>query len=381
MSNFVWISHIYLDTQLHSTRFIQMARALVERGHVVRLVVPSLVTPVHRWWESFCETKYVPTIRSPYPASLSFAVMLFPFLINALRDGSQHVVITEYPSLPGGLGTLLQGCHKLILDVRSPPVERGLRGFLQRAQYYSSLVIAGHLCDGITVITPALKADICRRLRIDPSKVGVWTSGVSLRHFDPRKWEDDAMELRRRLGLDDKFVIMYHGVLRPGLENAIDAIAKLKGIRDDVVLFILGAGPGEDIMKSHAAKLGGSVRFHSSVSYEELPKFIGACDVGIVPLDSGYWHSSPLKLLEYLAMEKPVIATDLPFNREVFALGDCGLLVKSNAIDDLALAITEMSQKKMEVLIRIGHVGRTIVERQYSWESKAGDLERFVKTL
>ena len=66
--------------------------------------------------------------------------------------------------------------------------------------------------------------------------------------------------------------------------------------------------------------------FTMQVDYEDVPKYISMSDVAIIPLpDMHYWRSqSPLKLLEYLAMTKTVIISDIPAHRAV--IGDaCGI--------------------------------------------------------
>jgi glycosyltransferase involved in cell wall biosynthesis len=361
-----------------------MARNLSENGREVQLIVPSMKKEKNPWLKPFNNTKYLPTIRSPYPASITFSILLFFYVIRALKKENSCCIIVDPSSLLGTLGILLLFRDtKLILDIRSPPVIEGVRGFLQKIQYYMALTIAKYFYDGITVITPALKADICNRFRIDPSRVGIWTSGVSLHLFRYEKCKVASNELKKQLGLDHKFILMYHGVFREGLQETIEAISRLAAIHHDIIFFILGTGSTEGKLKSLVREklLEDNVYFHKPVSYEDVPKFISMCDVGIIPIPkSNYWHSSALKLLEYLAMEKPIIATDLPFHRQIFKYGDCGLLITSNNPENIAFAIEQMYMKR-NLLKKMGKTGRSIVEQYYSWKSKAEDFERFFKNL
>jgi glycosyltransferase involved in cell wall biosynthesis len=378
-----WINHIYLDTQVHSTRFIEMAKSLSEDGNEVQLIVPSVKIEKNQWSNPFNNIRYIPTIRSPYPASMTFYVLLLFYLLKTLKKEKSCYLIVDPPSLPVTLVILfLFGNTKLILDIRSPPVVKGVRGFLQKMQYYVALAIARHFYDGITVITPALKADICSRFSIDSSKVGVWTSGVSLRVFDSEKNETAARKLKKQLNLDRKFIIMYHGAFRDGLKESIEAIARLAPITPDIVFFILGTGPTEEKLKLLVKEksLQDNVYFHKPVTYENVPIFVSMCDVGIIPLTNEFWHSSALKLLEYLAMEKPIIATDLPFHRQIFKYGECGLLISSNSPENIASAINGMRLRR-DLLRSIGKIGRAIVEKHYSWKSKAEDFENFINNL
>ena len=64
---------------------------------------------------------------------------------------------------------------------------------------------------------------------LDPNSVGVWTSGVSTQNFAPKL--ERGRQLRREMGLDGKFVVLYHGVLtlNRGVKEAIGSLKFLKG--------------------------------------------------------------------------------------------------------------------------------------------------------
>jgi glycosyltransferase involved in cell wall biosynthesis len=217
---------------------------------------------------------------------------------------------------------------------------------------------------------------------MDSDKVGVWTSGVSLELFDTSRFSDSSKQLRRELGLENKFIVMYHGSLREELIEAILAIERLVSAHADIVLFILGSGLFEQKLRFlvDQKKLESHVYFHDAVDHERVPAFVAMCDVGIIPLTSNYWHGSALKLFEYLAMEKAIIATDLPFHREVFSHGNCGILVPLNDSGLIGSAIEQLYNHK-DSLESMGKNGRRIVQKYYSWNSLARNFEDFVRDV
>jgi glycosyltransferase involved in cell wall biosynthesis len=119
------------------------------------------------------------------------------------------------------------------------------------------------------------------------------------------------------------------------------------------------------------------------VEYERIPEYIYLADVGVIPLppDNIWWQSSaPLKTLEYLAMAKPIITTNIPFHQRIFEQGECGILLKESSPKIFANAITELykNEKKRK---RMGEKGKEIVEKYYTWDRKAMEVEKFLKNI
>jgi glycosyltransferase involved in cell wall biosynthesis len=273
---------------------------------------------------------------------------------------------------------------KIVLDIRSTPVEAvGLRGYITTLCFNTSIRIAKRLFDGITIITPLMKEEICEKFHINSEFVGVWTSGVSTTLFKPEKYVQKGIELRKRIGLDGKFVIFYHGSLsfHRGLIESINSIELLKGKFQNVVLFLLGSGPALPSIKKliQEKKLQDNVIIHAPVNHTNVPKYIALCDVGIVPLpDLPDWrHQCPLNLLEYLAMRKVVIATNIPANLEVIGKSRCGIYVSSADPVEIAKTIMYAHDNK-DKLEEWGSYGRIIVKEKYSWKKVAKDFENYL---
>jgi glycosyltransferase involved in cell wall biosynthesis len=191
--------------------------------------------------------------------------------------------------------------------------------------------------------------------------------------------------MREKLGLSDKFIIFNHGALRlGGLVETIKAVSMLKDKYPDLVLFLLGSGIHVSRLKNLVREIGvqKNVIIHEKVDYSEVPKYITMCDLGIVPLpDLPIWrHQCPLKLLEYLAMEKAVIVTDIPANRDVIGNSRCGIFVPSVDPKEIAKAIIYTLENE-ENLKEWGSNGREIVKAKFSWEKVAEDLENYLSSI
>jgi len=228
-----------------------------------------------------------------------------------------------------------------------------------------------------------MKKEICKQYKINPDFVGVWTSGVSTELFDPKKHSNKSKKLREDLGLSHKFIVFYHGAFSPnrGLIETIEAIDIVRKKHSEVVLFLLGAGSIIDNLKSlvETKKLQNNVIIHPPVKYVDVPKYIAMSDICLVPLPNHpYWNfQCPLNLLEYLAMEKPVIITDIPANRSIVCENKCGIYITSIRPIEIANAI-EYSYNNKTKFAEWGKLGRKIVEKNYTWDKVAEKFEEYL---
>jgi glycosyltransferase involved in cell wall biosynthesis len=275
---------------------------------------------------------------------------------------------------------------KVVMDVRSTPI-RVKDTFMEKVdagKFRLSINLARKQLDGITIVTDLMKKEICDDFNISPGFVGVWTSGVSLELFNPRAVEGE--EIKRNLGLDRKFVVFYHGSLRTeGLVETIKAIKRLKPKYPDIVFFILGnvsrLSEGVCFLKNLAREHGiqNDVLVHGKVGLVEVSEYIAMGDIGIVPLsNSPNWrYQSPLKLVEYLAMEKTVIVTDIPANRMIVGKSKCGIYIRSASPEQIAGAISYAYDNR-EKLKEWGSLGRKIIEERYTYDKLAEQFEDYL---
>lgn len=388
----IWVSSLLLDRTLHKTSRIQILEHLAQRGHETYLIAmhsrekPSLANSRIRVI-SF-PMRYVPLV-SP---ALYIMTLLFvmPLLIAAKKP---DFIITEpeeqlFAVVPSVI-LFPAKKFKCVLDIRSTPVSslrnEGTLGYLKAFNFAICVQLSKRLFNGMTVITSLMKEEVCRRFRLDPKKVGVWVDGVSKELFKREKYDSDRARIRSRFNVSDKFVLFYHGTFDKdrGLTESIESMQFVKSNHPDVVLFMLGTGPlRQQLVELVKAKqLDDNVIFHSPVKYEEVPKYIAISDVGLVPLPNlPYWKNQcPLNLIEYLAMEKPVILTNIPANHEIVGDKDCGIYTSCHPVS-IATSVdyAYSNRSKLELW---GESGRIIVESKYNWESASLALEDYLLSL
>jgi len=375
-----------LDIHLHKTSRIEILRALAKRGHEVFLVATYSskkkefeLTDVH--------AISIPLRYVPFFSTGAYVLLLFLYLpLSFLYLKPDFVIVEPDATILSIAPTLLfprSKKPKIVLDIRSTPVGIfGIGGYLKTLFFNIALNTAKKFFQGITIITPLMKKEICENYDINSRFVGVWTSGVSTIAFNPENCP--GTEMRKKFHLEGKFVIFYHGVFgkERGIIKTIKAIEILKNRYPDLVLFLLGRGGLnlKDIIRE--LDLQNMVIVHDTVSYVEVRKYIAMCNVGIVPLPnlSDWRYQCPLNLLEYLAMKKAVIATDIPANREVLRESKCGIYASSANPREIAEAIV-YAYNNRGMLRKWGAYGRMIVEERYSWMKVAEDFEAYLLQL
>jgi glycosyltransferase involved in cell wall biosynthesis len=142
---------------------------------------------------------------------------------------------------------------------------------------------------------------------------------------------DDAAALRRTLGIaPDAPVVLYSGTFESyqGLPELLDAIPMVLAEEPDAVFVLVGAN-GSDAAEV-ARRASGAVpvralRLIQRQPREAMPGYLAMADVLVSPRKHG--RNLPLKIFDYLAAERPIVATDIPTHRSILD-ADRALLVE-----------------------------------------------------
>ncbi len=220
----------------------------------------------------------------------------------------------------------------------------------------------------IFVVSNYLK-DHLAALGIDPQKITVMTNAADPDKFNPDMPGDAA---RARYGLEGKVVVGFVGGFYPwhGVDLLIESAQS--AIRKDgrLALLLVGDGPLKPVLeqKVREAGLEKHVKFTGRVDHKDLPEITAAFDVGVMPDSNEY--GSPMKIYEYMAMGKPVVAADYGPLRDGVEHGRNGLLFRPRDVETftdtlIAIAADEGLRKKM------GKEGRRLIETERNWKRNA----------
>ena len=227
--------------------------------------------------------------------------------------------------------------------------------------------------DAIIAVTQGIK-DYLVENGINENKVGVIENGANTELFNPVRDSNVVNELKNKLHINnDEKVVLFVGNLAPwqGVEYLLRAAPSIVGEIPKTKFLIVGDGIMREKLESLVKDLNiaHNVILTETVPYEIVPEYINISDVCVVlkrKMSSGY---SPLKLYEYMACGKPVIATNTA-GFEILEQYNTGILVNPEDSQELASALVKLLQDK-QLREQMGVNGRELVVREYSWECTA----------
>jgi len=385
----IWITFLVLDIDLHKTSRLEILENLSKKGYNVYLIAVCSKRKYINKYENI-NIITIPISYIPVISQMIFAIVIFltlPYYIFVLKP---DYIVT-------GPGLAIFGFiyfpflyyfrnFKIILDIRSHPIETfGFKGYIFNQFFNISVIYSKRFFDGMTIITNSMKMYICNKFNINSNFIGVWTSGVSLNLFDPKKHIKEGNFLRQKFGFNNKFIIFYHGNF--GINRGIlEWVKSIKYIDEniDIIYFLLGKGGALPKIIDYIEKYGFQNRIfvHNPVDYEDVPKYISMSNIAILPLpDLPEWrYQCALKLLEYLSMQKAVILTDIKSHREIVKQDKSAIFIKTINEAEIAKAIMYAYEHKM-YLNSMGVDGRKIVEERYVWEKVAKDFDDYLRNL
>lgn len=353
-----------------------MSEALRKKGHDVTLILAR----------DFSEKKvnkegivYLPTVDAKILSGLLFGFIVFFSLPKFFKNKKTDILVISGDTIWTPFLVLLKMFTiPIVLDLRSLPIDSDTIRLKN-----ISLYISRYTTDGITTITPELADILKKKFHLQDKKIGIWSSGFSKIQFN----ETGIHSLQNKR--DGEFILLHHGTYSPsrGIEELIHSLTFLDDSLKDKIKVLLVGIPDNKIEEithlTKTLKVSNQVEIIPPVDIEKIPSYIQYCDVGVIPLppDNEWWQVSvPLKTLEYLAMGKPIIATNIPFHKKIFKECDCGILLNSNKPEEIAQAVQTLYLKR-DRLNDIGKKGKEFVEKYYSWEHQATELEEYLKQL
>lgn len=201
-------------------------------------------------------------------------------------------------------------------------------------------------------------------------RILVLHDGVDLALFDGAGSREEA---RRTLGLPQgRFLAGYCGQLYKD-KGAWFILDLAEAMPEAGFLLVGGEAKDLEAITSEMRARGlANVHFAGRVEHAKVPGYLAACDCLLLPNPTNY-YMSPLKLFEYMASRRPVIASDFPPFREVIEPGASGILVPPG---DKTAFLDALRRLRDEPGLgdRLAAVARSKAEREYSWEGRVERL-------
>lgn len=178
----------------------------------------------------------------------------------------------------------------------------------------------------------------------------------------------EAEKLRGELGLrPDQPVVLYSGTFEAyqGLSELLAAIPHVRAEVPGVAFVLVGADEtgGTTVSRSHADLVReGALRVVKRQPRERIPGFLALADVLVSP--RAYGDNLPLKIFDYLAAGKPIVATDIPAHRSV--LDDDSALLTGAWSPELASSIVRVLRDR-PLAERLAAAARMRAEERFGW--------------
>lgn len=258
----------------------------------------------------------------------------------------------------------------LLLEVNAPLArERATHGGLGLPKLAASLERSvWKSADAVLPVTHVLAAEL-EAAGVSSQRVEVICNAI-----DPAKFHHDAAAAaaaKRELGLEGKLVLGFTGFVRDwhGLDKIVDGLVS-PDFRD-AHLVVVGDGPAIPNLKVQAQRLGVSDRilFAGLVERDRVGTFVASFDIALQPKSVEY--ASPLKLFEYMALAKAIVAPAQPNIREVLEDEKSALLFDPADTAGMFAAVKRLISDP-ELRARLGAAAAAaIAERAFTWRQNA----------
>jgi glycosyltransferase involved in cell wall biosynthesis len=369
-------SHRIQSRDGQSVHVEALVAALRELGHDVLVVGPGFYEQA----EFGGESSFVAALRARLPralaelAELAYNVPAWLRVRLACRRFRPDLIYERYNLyyLAGTLVARRKGIP-LFLEVNAPLAEERSRhgglGLPRLAGWAERFVWRS--ADRVLAVTGVLKAMIAAA-GVPEQQIEVVPNGI-----DPVRFE----RLPQRPAAVDKVVLGFVGFVREwhGLDTVIAAMAADPATPLELV--VVGDGPAVPALRQQAAALGVADRVHIAglVAHDAIPELVAGFDIALQPRVVAY--ASPLKLFEYMAAGKAIVAPDQPNIREVLVDGVTALLFDPAEPDSMWTAIRRLAADP-PLRGRLGAAASTEVARHaYTWRANAERVVAWADTL
>ncbi|WP_440250362.1 glycosyltransferase family 4 protein [Clostridium sp.] len=248
--------------------------------------------------------------------------------------------------------------------------------------YQSQIFLEGKTyknCDIAFVTNESYKKIAIERGKMNPKNVFVLRSGPKLERLKIQKPKNEIKRGKR-------YMVGYLGVIgqQEGIEYLLEAakyIRESKG-RNDIFYGIVGGGPHLEALKQKCKemKIDDIFEFTGRVSDQVMLDYLNTADVCVNPDEYNEMNdkSTMNKILEYMALGKPIVQFDLTEGK--YSAQKASLYAKPNDSKDLAEKIIFLLDNE-EKRVEMGQYGMKRIKNELSWEHTSKELLRGYDTL
>ena len=347
-------------------------------GHEPTLFLPKLGNPQTQTSARVVE---IPYIDFSFLRPLSFQILCaFVLLCRSLRDTDLFYVRQMNSFLPHMIAKLgkIPVIYEIPNDVFSVPSRQNI---IKKAivNWIDKLCI--QMSCRIIVLSEWSRERLHRLGKVPAKKILVLPSGTDTELFKPKNKKDSC----KHVDLDPEFI--YIGFVGSffhfqGIDTLIRAAPTILRGSANLKFLLVGDGPMMKSWKSAVAADGlqDHFIFTGQVPYKSVPLYIGAMDICVAPHTKISNQSSPVKIFDYMACARPIIASDIEVVREITGNSGCALLVPPGEAISLAKNVIRLI-KDEPLREEMGRNGRQFACRNYDRFKITQDFLEMVNKL
>jgi glycosyltransferase involved in cell wall biosynthesis len=330
-----------------SIHILSIVNALRELGHEVEIFGPSKKDMS----TAGSNVKLLSAIKRYFPKFVFEILQILYNLVTLIKlntclESYKPDFVYERYALYSFAGVLL--CSKkhipLILEVNTPYAHAWNKyyklNFPELAKRVEKYILSK--ADRIITVTETQKAFLTTHY-VDESKISVAQNAINIKEFNP-----DIKPVDIAWSIEQPVVIGFVGTMNrwQGIPALIDVIPDVLTSQPTAVFLLVGDGEFRQQLEEHVRKTGYTdrVRFTGKVAHKNVPNYINAMDITILPDSNTY--GSPMKIFEYMAMKKAIIAPDVEPVREIMAHNSTGLIIDRSHAFQLSTAIKDLVTNK-----------------------------------
>lgn len=352
----------------------EMIASMRKLGHEVRVVAPDTGAE----GQMGGGVGWVQRMRDALPHALyellelAYSWVAYRRLAAAAEDFKPDLIYERYNLfLLAGVMLKKRRGIPLLLEVNAPLVhERSLHSgglSLKRLARWAEGK-AWREADYVLPVTRVLGEHV-RAYGVPESRIVVIPNGINEEHFAAAP---TPLEAKRARGLADRLVLGFTGFVREwhGMDKVIRWMATAEAPAH-AHLLIVGDGPVRDELERLARELGIAERvtFTGVVHRDQVPAWVASFDIALQPAVVAY--ASPLKLMEYLALAKPVVAPRTPNLCEVLEDGENALLFDEGRAGALEQALSRLCADETLRLQLARGARDSIARLDLTWDGNA----------
>jgi glycosyltransferase involved in cell wall biosynthesis len=324
---------------------------------------------------------------------LAYNLVAYRRLARVLRRERPDFLYERYAANTfAGLAAARRHGVPLVLEVNAPLAREKAEHDGLRFRGVTR-AIERRLCAGadVTIAVTRALASLLEEDGVPAGKTVVMSNGVR-RDFCARPeaaMAAAAAALRERWGVPAGAVLVgFIGWFRPwhGLERLVEAAASPAWQAAGIHLVLAGDGPARPALEERVRGLGeagGRVVLCGTVPRDEVEATLAAFDIAVQPAVTAY--ACPMKILEYMAAGRAIVAPGSPNVRELLTHGETAWLCPGDAAApptaELKAGVLALARDPA-LRLRLGRAARQqVFARGYLWEENARRVEELVQGL